>query len=314
MTGKLWPRSGPWASAADAAGPGPRLHKGAPRPRWGLASSGPIPSAVSGRLAPSGPFWPLRVPASAGAPAPAGVPVGPPPPPGLRPPGPGSAPLAALAGAGPPLLPPRSPARPCSPGPLPLLPAALAGPVCPGLAVAALRPSVGRPCFVSGAAFGQRVAPRGVRCGPPSGLRARRLPAGPPGGLSAAFFPSGGPALGFCAARPAGPCCASPGVRCSAGVLPCAPRPPPPLGAPGARCPMGLRPAFGGPPRVSRVPHLSALPARAALAPVGPFRPGSLSGNCQPWSPPAARAIIIDPSRLPFCAPAFRFSESQERP
>lgn len=44
-------------------------------------------------------------------------------------------------------------------------------------------------------------------------------------------------------------------------VLPCAPRPPPPLGAPGARGPLGLRPALG---RASRAPV--AGPQRAARA------------------------------------------------
>ena len=75
-------------------------------------------------------------------------------------------------------------------------------------------------------------------------------------------------------------------ARCGGGsggsrwVLPCAPRPPPPLGAPGARGPLGgSTPRWSG-PRFSR-PSPAGPPAVAG-APVRLFWRGSQSGNCQP--------------------------------
>ena len=248
-----------WAGAPAPQGSPPSQMgpcKQRPHTLCGFWAAGPFGAflAAPGPRFGRGPC-PCRGPRRAAAPA---GPVGPP----VRPQRP-SGPFRPLPGAGPPLLPPRSPARalvrPVGLRGLSLGPLPRPSPFC---AAASL---FGRPCFVRGRPLGLGSPRGGFAAAPLSRLRARRLPAGPPGGLSAAFFPSGGPALVGCAARPAGPCCASPGVLCSAGVLPCAPRPPPPLGAPGARCPMGLRPA-------SRAPE--GLPPRTPLRGAGPCRGG----------------------------------------
>lgn len=107
----------------------------------------------------------------------------------------------------------------------------------------------------------QRVAPPG----PPRLLCGAGLPPGGLGGCSPPFFRlPPGRCLRAVRLRPA--CCA-PLRRCCAvgGVLPCAPRPPPPLGAPGARCPFG----WASPPAawVALLAPLSRLPPRAPRAP-----------------------------------------------
>lgn len=134
----------------------------------------------------------------------------------------GLAPLASLPGAGPPLPSPRSPARPLvRRGPFPGS-AGARWPRCPGVGLAPLRaPCSVRPCSVSAAPVGLRVAPRGAVCGPASRLRARALPAGPPGRPLAALFAWGAPRFGCCARPPAGACCAcGVGFRVSGGLRP----------------------------------------------------------------------------------------------
>lgn len=251
-----------WAGAPAPQGSPPSQMgpcKQRPHTLCGFWAAGPFGAflAAPGPRFGRGPC-PCRGPRRAAAPA---GPVGPP----VRPQRP-SGPFRPLPGAGPPLLPPRSPARPCSPGPLPLLPAALAGPVCPGLAVAALRPSVGRPCFVSGAAFGQRVAPRGVRCGPAVAASGPAAPRGAPRRPVGRLFPLRGPRVGWLR----GPACRAL-LRLSGGAVfgwgsPLRPPPAAPAGGSG-----GPRPE-GAPPRLRRAPE--GLPPRTPLRGAGPCRGG----------------------------------------
>lgn len=139
----------------------------------------------------------------------------------------------------------------------------------------------------------QRVAPWGARCGPPAlafvprpariagaaGASGPAAPAPAPRRLRRRSSPPGAGAV--LRARPA-----ALAVRFSVraawvrlrrsqarytfrvgGFLPCAPRPPPPLGAPGARGPKGASPPLW----VALLAPLSRAPRRAARAPVPPF-------------------------------------------
>jgi len=252
------------AAAVIMAGPaarGPGPQSGPTRAAL-LLRCAPSQSAVCAPACLRPAFCPLRVRCCAGAPAPARVRFGAARPRAVAPPSP---------------RPPGSPARPVcaavrlrgrSLGPLRFaLPSLRCG--LPVVALAALRrgfalrvPAPGPPgasrCF---GGFPRRCAPR--RAAPARGPARACGPLG--GGLSAPGpfgCARGLPRLlrfsGFCVprclgsqARPGAPCC----------VLPCAPRPPPPLGAPGARGPLGLRPALG---RASRAPV--ACPRRAARA------------------------------------------------
>ena len=126
----------------------------------------------------------------------------------------GLAPLASLPGAGPPLPSPRSPARPLvRRGPFPGS-AGARWPRCPGVGLAPLRaPCSVRPCSVSAAPVGLRVAPRGAVCGPrcwpsslgppsaPPGFGPGRSPRGPRGGLWPPCSRGGPRGLGAARAR-----------------------------------------------------------------------------------------------------------------
>ena len=207
----------------------------------------------------------------------------------------GASALASLAGAGPPLLAPRSHARPlvrrCA------APRALAAAVClrarPRVAAGSL---FGRPCcarawpLCSASARGGPLRARGrgfaLRArsslprpaAAPLRLWARGLLAGPPGGLRPPFSPPGAPRVG-CAPAPARACGGSVRLRSC-----------------GPRC-LGLRAA---------VRRTVAAPRRARFSPAplpSPPPPPGLRGGVRPvgWaSPPAAWVALLAPLlRLP---------------
>lgn len=155
----------------------------APKPAIVCAPARPrVRSSAS--ASPSGSLFARSASCRAGAPAPALVRFGAARPPPLRGRVSAHSALASLPAPAPRPLPPGSGARPCAP---------LRGSCgarcrrCPGLALAALRAPVGRPCSVSGAALGLRVGPPG----PP-------LPR-PLRGFGGGWLPPRGPA------RPCGP-------------------------------------------------------------------------------------------------------------
>ena len=246
----------PFATAGS--GLGPRRHKATPQPgpsAFGFRAT----SSVCGPGPLRGPFCPLRVPCCPGAPTPGRVPFGAGRPPFVRPGFPG---------------PPASSVGPCAPlcgsvaapwGPFPFGSPSLRF----GLPLVALAPSPASLRFSGsprrdppGAPFGPslRVGPRAVGS---AGLRPRGLRR-----PSAALFWPSAPGPFFLRRRLLPPCFPSPGVLCVSGVLPCAPRPPPPLGAPGARRPVG---GFAPASWVGFLPPLLRAPRRAPPAPGAAF-------------------------------------------